>query len=358
MYQRDGKKVSEYRSKLSSIESEISSLKNKYLFQDIFNNIKDIETKLFSIGSKLKTIRQKGYVFRKDWENSIIAYQSELPDIKSNIHSESQNISNTHSFALNSILSEIVSIRSSFESTPGSYYSHIDSMESRIAPIKTMVEGAENKLKVMIQPMDEKVNRINSRIERIDKGFELIERASFKLFKAENLVDVWGAMYIKEGKKGPKGFIYLTDKRFRFEQNEDVVVSRKFLIVTKKERRQKLMVDEPIGLIASSKDTEKGLFLARKEMLELEFEQGAKIRKATFRTFIDSKELDDVLDSAISGRIMKTMTGEALKKEEKKEEKPLPKIDKCPACGASFNKPIVKGMTHIKCKYCGKLINF
>ncbi len=358
MYQGDDKKVSEYRSKLSSMERDVNSLKSKYLFQDIFGRVRDIETKLSSIANSLKINRQKGFIFCKDWEDSIAAYREEMPGIKNNIQTESQNISNVHSFTLNSMLSEIASVRGSYENSPGSFYSHIDSLQSRILPVKTMVSDAQNKLSSMIQPMEEKVSKIKTRISRIDKGFENLEKASFKLLEGENLVDVWDAMYLKEGKKGPRGFIYLSDKRFRFEQDEDVVVSRKFLIVTKKKRVQKLMIDEPIGRIAASKDAEKGFFLARKEMLELEFGQGAKLRKATFRTFIDSKEIDDILDSVVSGGINAGKTAESIEKEKEKVKKPLPKIDKCPACGASFNTPIVKGMTHIKCNFCGKLVNF
>jgi hypothetical protein len=358
MYQKDDKAVGEYRSKLSSIESEANSLKTKYLFQNIFGSVRDIETKLGTLGNSLQTVRQKGFIFGKDWEDSIAAYQAELPGIKTNIQSESQNIANVHSFTLNSIISEVISIRATFESSPASYYSHIDSLESRLKPIDTMVNDAENKLQAMIQPMQDKVNRIANHISRIDKGFEALENASFKLLAEENLVDVWDAMYLKEGKKGPRGFIYLTDKRFRFEQNEDVVVSRKFLVVTKKERVRKLMIDEPIGLIVKSKEAERGFFLARKELLDLEFGQGAKIRKATLRLFMDSKEVDDILDSVVSGGIEVSKTAAAAEKEKEKATKPLPKIDKCPACGASFDKPIVKGMTHIKCEFCGKIINF
>jgi hypothetical protein len=358
MYQRDEQQVSAYRSKLSSIESEANSLKNRYLLQNIFSNVRDMEVKLGTLGNSLQTIRQKGFIFGKDWEDSIIAYQQELPGIKTSIQMESQNIANVHSFTLNSITSEIVSMRASFESSPGSYYSHIDSLESRLSPIKSMITDAENKLQAMIQPMQDKVNRIATRISRIDKGFENLESSSFKLLVQENLVDVWDAMYLTEGKKGPRGFIYLTDKRIRFEQNEDVVVSRKFLVVTKKERVRKLMIDEPIGLITASKDAERGFFLARKEMLDLEFGQGAKVRKAAFRLFTDSKEVDNVLDSVVSGGIETSKTAAAAEDEKKKAEKPLPKIDKCPACGASFDKPIVKGMTHIKCDFCGKIVNF
>lgn len=356
MYQRDDSRVSEYRKKLSSIERKANDLKTRYLFQGIFGSVRDIESKLGTLGRNLQTIRQKGFIFGKDWEDSLAAYRQELPGIKTSIQTETRNIANVHSFTLNSIISEVTSIRASFESNPGSYYSHIDSLESRLHPINTMINDAENKLQVMIQPMQEKVNRIATRISRIDKGFETLESASFKLLSEENLVDVWDAMYLKEGKKGPRGFVYLTDNRIRFEQNEDVVVSRKFLVVTKKERVRKLMIDEPIGLITTSKDAERGFFLARKEMLDLEFGQGAKVRKATFRLFTDSKEVDNVLDSVVSGGIEASKTASAAEKQKEKEAKPLPRIDKCPACGASFNKPIVKGMTHIKCEFCGKVI--
>jgi hypothetical protein len=358
MYQRDEQKVGKYRSKLSSIENEVNGLKSKYLFQGIFNTVRNIEGKLTRIEAGTRTVRQKGFIYGKDWELMVSDYKSELPNIKTSIQTESNNISNLHSFTLNQIVSEISSIRKGYESSPGTYCSHIDSLESRISPVKSLVEDAENKLKTMIQPMEDKTDLLNRRVNRIGKGYDYLEKASFKLLEGENLVDAWDAMYLKDAKKGPKGIIFLTDKRFRFEQNENVVVSRRFLVLTKKEHRQKLMIDEPIGLIVSSKDSEKGFFLARKEILELQFEHGAKIKKATFRTNIDSKEVDDILDLVISGKIAKTITKEALEEEKKKEKKALPKIDKCPACGASFNKPIVKGMTHIKCEFCGKLINF
>jgi|GEM_PF-4515393 len=354
MYHRDEEKVGNYRSKLSSIQNDITDLKRKYLFDDVFGNIRDIEKKLNGIENGIRTVRQKGFVYGKEWEKMVIDYKGELPRIKTSIQTESNNIANIHSFTLDQMVSEISSMRSDFETNPANYYSHIDSVESRISPIKSLIKDADNKLKAIIQPMEEKLNTLDKRIKRIDNGFEQIEKASFKLLEGESPVDAWSAQYLKEGKKGPKGMIFLTDKRFRFEQNEDVVVSRRFLVVTKKERRQELLIDEPIGLIVSSKDSEKGFFLARKEMLHLDFEHGAKIREATFRTNVDSKEIDDVLDSVISGGISKTITDEGTKT----EEKTLPKIDKCPACGASFTKPIVKGMTHIRCEYCGKVVYF
>jgi len=356
MYQRDEERVNNYRAKISTIEKEIADLKRRYLFQEIFDSVRDIERKLSRLVNDIRTVRQKGFVYGKDWENTVTDYNGELPGLKAAIQTESNNISNANSFVLNQTINEIASLHRDFETNPSNYYSYVDSMESKITPIKKIISDAENKLKAMIQPMEEKLNKLSARIERVNDGFEYLEKATFKLLVGENLIDVWGAQYLKEGKKGPKGIIFLTDKRFRFEQNEDVVVSRRFLVVTKKEHIQKLLIDEPIGLISSSKDTEKGIFLVHKEMLNLEFERGAKIRKAIFRTNIDSKEVDNILDSVISGGIERDVTSES--KERKKEEKPLPKIDKCPACGASFDRPIVKGMTHIKCKYCGKIINF
>ena len=56
MYQKDDKKVSEYRSKLSSIERDANSLKTKYLFQNIFSNVRDIETKIGTLGNSLQTV--------------------------------------------------------------------------------------------------------------------------------------------------------------------------------------------------------------------------------------------------------------------------------------------------------------
>ncbi|OQX52034.1 MAG: hypothetical protein B5M53_09590 [Candidatus Cloacimonas sp. 4484_209] len=352
MYQRDEEKVQTYRSKLSSIENEVTTLKKRYLFEEIFNAVSTIEKNLTTLDKQLKTIRQKGFIYGKDWEQLISDFKNELPGIKKNIQKESDSIANIHSFTLDKITSEIDSIRLDFEKTPGAYYSYIDSVESKIFPIKEFVSEAETKLKTMIQPIEERIGVLISKVNRINNGFEHLEKATFKLLEGENLVDVWDAQYFKEGKKGPKGFIFLTDKRFRFEQDENVVVSRKFLVVAKREHRQNLLIDEPIGLIISSKDSEKGFFLAKKEMLNLEFGQGAKVRKAIFRTTIDSKEVDDIIDSVISGGIASTMVPEA----GKKAEKPLPKIDRCPACGAMLTTPIVKGMTYIKCEYCGKII--
>lgn len=358
MYQQNDDKVASYRSKLSSIQNQLSGLKRKFFFENISNTLGNLENSLSGIDKKIGTIRQKGFIFGKDWEKQIANYKSEFSNIKTNIQNESNNISNVHSMTLNQMTSEISTVRANFESNPDNYYSHIDSLESRITPVKKIIDDAENKLRSMIEPVEKKIHGFSNRIKRIDKGYEYLENASFNLLQNEHLVDIWEAQYLKEAKKGPKGVIYLTDKRFRFEQNEDVVVSRKFLFITKKEHRQKLMVDEPIGSIVSSKDSEKGFFLVRKEVLNLEFGEGAKLRKASFRTFIDSEEVDNILDSVVSGGITSTMTEEALKKEKEMEGKPLPKIDRCPACGASFNKPIVKGMTHIKCEYCGKIIYF
>ncbi len=75
MYQRDEQKVGKYRSKLSSIENEVTGLKSKYLFQGIFNTARNIEGKLTRIDAGSRTGRKKGVIYGKDLDLMDLDYE-------------------------------------------------------------------------------------------------------------------------------------------------------------------------------------------------------------------------------------------------------------------------------------------
>ena len=111
-----------------------------------------------------------------------------------------------------------------------------------------------------------------------------------------------------------------------------------------------MLVDEEIGLLQESVDSKKG-FIIKDQILTLNWHGSAAYQTTTFEIKGKAKAWDTLIEDTVSGTIDRhRVQGADLPP---KPETPKNFPAQCEACGAGFDKPVVRGTTERVCAYCG-----
>jgi len=214
------------------------------------------------------------------------------------------------------------------------------------------VEAANDAVRGMFDAVESDVGEISQEVEKCLRMLDLMDQASFGFQPGEAGIAVVRAQWIKEGdKRGPKGLLYLTDRRLLFEQREKVAVKKILFVRVASEQVQEMLWEAPIGSLTEVKASEKRrALIMKKERLTLEFKLPATISEAVLELAEDSDAWRALINRVISGDIDK----ERVDREEGAAEEPVIEVpSKCPSCGAGLDVQVVRGMVAVKCPYCG-----
>jgi hypothetical protein len=407
--------------KISDLTSQASRIHSETI-RELSKEISSINTNLDSLAGKFKNLRSKGYVYGAVTEKQLQDFKERWRERKRDIEEQLQSISRELRYKYDDVEREIRDLRDLFErdySDAESRYSYVEEM---VHSFKTYVDAEEDRLEALYKDIEHGLEKIKKELEEIEWAFNELGKSSVKLHQGEDLIFACKGQHLEDRKKnGPKGTIFLTSNRFLFEQNEDIVVSRTLIFFTKKEHVQKIIIDKPIGALASIKDTEQG-WLFKAELLDVSFRDG-KTGDMLFKLDKDSTMIKELISRIVEGHIDTERIGsntgscsvsdvparneysshtpdellqrtkempedENLKKmrrftpgmnellEEKERdsspsaeaanvtppvqpaERLEPKEIRCPGCGAIYDKPLLKGITSDECTYCSTTIKF
>ncbi len=342
----------ELRDKLSRLESKLSKLSSRAMFSKLSDETEDIGSNLALLPSKIEGIRAKGYIFKKYLERKAEVLSSHWNELKPRLNEEMRRLGRDLKLEAD-VVSREISLNRSYLSSPTEIEAFIERTERKIDDLEDRTRSAEEKLRGMFDTLNTNIRETRKQLDRVEWMQKQLDEASFQLHVEENAIEAVEAEYLEDGKKGPKGILYLTDQRLLFEQKEKVVVERRLLIFTKKEKVQELLLDIPLNLVEEVIDKEAG-FIFRKELLDLKLRSGAPVREATFKLKADSELWRGWIRRVITGEIEGEeieVAREEEKKEGEKEEKP--RVIKCPTCGAIVDKPILRGQVSVECDFCG-----
>jgi len=190
---------------------------------------------------------------------------------------------------------------------------------------------------------------------QIDAGKQMLDwmdSASFGFQPGEAGVSAVEAKWLQDGEKeGPKGILFLTDRRLLFEQREKVAKKKILFITTASEEVQELLWEAPIGALEDATASEKRRALVlKKEHLALNFRRPAAVREALLELSADSDGWRTLVNRALTGELDQERVERGA---ERTVETQLQVPSKCPNCGAALDVTVTRGMTAIKCVYCG-----
>ncbi|NJL95119.1 MAG: hypothetical protein HC915_16070 [Anaerolineae bacterium] len=187
-----------------------------------------------------------------------------------------------------------------------------------------------------------------SQLGDIERYLEMASEATFPLAAAEAIFMAVEAEW-EEGDK-PDGVFYITDQRVLFEQKEK---TGKNLLGRGGKLKHELLWEAPLHTIDEVAHENKGL-MGGIDLIYLKFLAGGPFAGTTLEVKKGIKA------EWFAGQLKRAATGGLTKERAQEIDEALVEAivnapTTCPVCGATFDQPIIAGMTQMKCTYCGAI---
>jgi len=341
------------RAKAKTLESTLDSVRTKASLSQVFDAIEDMDSDLGAIGGRLSQVRTRGYVFKSHLEADLQAVHNEWPATRLGVQMDAEAQRRRLVPQMDELQVRYAEARALIETDLIQGEAVLAAVEAAGQALQKNADSAISTLQGMYDSLKSRLDKVKSSVDKVERILVDVDKASFKLYPDENIVDTIEGQWLTDQKGGPKGILYCTDHRLLFEQKEEVATKRMLFVVTEKQKVQQLVLDVPIGAVQQAKESESGALLFRRDHLELAFGPQSKVRSAHFILKGDSAAWQQLINRVNAGEIEKEWVKRA---EPAAADAPKAMPTQCPTCGARITQTLVRGMKSVKCQYCGSVI--
>ena len=225
----------------------------------------------------------------------------------------------------------------------------LQEIESGIPQLRLGLSEMQNSISPALSPLEKKFDDIDGDLRRAESTLSILEGASFPWEESETPIV---AIRAKDLTKDVEGFITLTNLKFVFEHEKEIVLKKTLFVVTEKKIVREVVVQKPIGMVTGLSQGKVGFF--KGSGLFVKFSSDTGIPEMKFDTTgEDAESLTKIYNYIISGEAEKELaaTAPAVTEEE------APQLITCPVCGAPYTDKIYRGQTGVNCKYCGAAVS-
>ena len=225
--------------------------------------------------------------------------------------------------------------------------SEITQFDAAVNNVNLTTSNQLNQLTNSFGTLKEDFGQIEEIVADAENAVNSITSASFPLMEREHPIL---CLKVKKHEPGEEneGRLFVTDQRLLYETEKEVVLEKKWFVVTKKKMDRVLDLEVPLGLITEAHKGRVG-FMAW-DGVYVEIKPGQKYKQAIFDTHgEDAEKLVGAIDYVLSGQADKDrVLTEAI-------EKPPEGIKAffCVKCGAPLNVLTTRGIAEVNCMYCG-----
>jgi hypothetical protein len=340
----------EFLSKVESIESRFRSLQDDIALRWVNDDLGDIDTTLRDLPTSIQQVRSRGYVFKSYLEKKTGMLAQQWAEIRPRVTAAVDEQSRDLRYQSDLFQQRLPFLR------PNRSEVELAAAESAVSDLESRVRAAKGSIEGMYSALKENIGQTVTQMKDIVWTLDQVDGATFKLYPGEGVVSAVKAQWMTSEKEGPKGILYLTDERVLFEQKEEIATKKVLFIATEKQKVQELKWEAALGQVESAQASEKGgafLGIGKKELLEFDFGSSVRVRSALLRLEADSDAWQALIGRVKSGDIAGERT---VPKDKAAVEAARAAPTKCTTCGATITQAVVKGMTEIKCEYCGAIV--
>jgi len=223
-------------------------------------------------------------------------------------------------------------------------------IESRISNFTPRVAELEGDVSDTLGDFESRLEGLEQDLKIAEATVDLTSQAAFPWKKGESAIY---AVEAKDMDNDIDGVVTLTNQRFIFESEKEVVLKKTLFIATEKKKVREVVVDQPIGIIDEMHKGRVGFLAGHGVFMTFKPESRLKEMK------LDTKghEAECMLrfyNFVVSGEAEKELAELEEKEgvEEMKERGPLV----CEICGGPYTDEIYRGQTSVQCKYCGAVM--
>lgn len=341
--------------RINSLNSDLQSLQSDVRLSSVRDSLEDIDTLVNGLGPCIQDLRKQGYVFGKGFEGKSAAYVKQWGDMRASILQEINRQSPMLEQQIRPLEDQLAQVRAR-ATNPAIVKPAVDRLENEIESLKSKVNAAESSINGMFDSLQSETNAFNETLDRINEMLQHFSAACFRLLPTEGAVMAVKATYSRDpktDKDDPQGFLFLTDQRLLFEQNQEIATKKVLFITTEKQKVQKLLLEVPLALLDQALASKQGLF-GHEDHLELRLKSGAQAPQAWFH--LDGQDCNlwqATIGQACSGGLANDRAV-AIDAEEERKAHAAP--SQCPNCGAPITQVVLRGMDSITCAYCQHVI--
>jgi len=348
MAQVDRERESLY-SRVNSIESDLSSASRS--ISDVESKLAYIESAMGSLPSRLVTVRGRGYAAMGHLENSIDLltrkWTESAPLLKQTF------LNNVQPLTAQIRVLEAETQRLRTEIDKGNLAaSHV--LASRLSinasSLRARAISEASKVSAPLNELAASLDAIDRDLKVAEKTLELFSQASFPLKQGESpVLAIEGKIMISDKSNGT---LFFTNQRFIFEGKREIVLEKKFFIVTKKKIEKSVSIEQPIGALQEIYKGRVGLIAWTGIYIRYKPERGLEETPFDVKGW-EADIITRFFNYIIGGEADKDI---AMIKGVQVKEAPAIQIARCPNCGAPYTREIYKGETSVQCEYCRTLI--
>jgi hypothetical protein len=200
-----------------------------------------------------------------------------------------------------------------------------------------------------MSPLEKRFQAIDKDLRKAESTVSIVSQASFPWENDESPIV---AAKVKDLNKDLEGFLTLTNHRFIFENEKEIVLKKVLFVVTEKKTVRETVIQKPIGMVNKLVQGKVGFLRGSGFFVEFASESGIPEMKLD----TSGQEVEWIVESynyIISGRAeeeLAALTPETIANLEKLQ------LVVCSVCAAPYREKIYRGQTSVNFGYCGAII--
>jgi len=340
--------------KIRSLQSQLPDLQEDVRLTSLRDSLEDLETTVNNLDQEIADLRARGYVFDKGLESQAEDLTQQWRTLRPGVTRQIELQAQTLQTSLRPIENQITQLGARAKH-PTAASPLVNRADAAITTLEGKISAAESSIRGMFDQFSSQVNKIEAGMAKVDWMLTEISEATFQLLSTEAGVSAVKAVWAKSGKErkdDPEGVLYLTDQRLIFEQKEKIATKKVLFITTEKKLVQQQLWESPVALVEGVK-TEKQGFLNKEDHLDISLASGAPFPSVHVHIWGDNETWSALIKRA---RAKDFDQDRAIPIAAAAVEKVKSAPESCPACGATVDQVVLRGMDSLTCNYCGHVM--
>lgn len=336
-----------------NVRWRFSSLEASAQLSDVYQAIGHLDSRLTQLPLELNELRSRGYVHAGQFEDKIAAVDEQWDQVRSQVEAALREQVTRLNQELRQVSLQVTRMAAGNRAS-------ISAADTAVNGLSQRINAAGNAVRGLYGQMAGEIDAIDGNMDQLDAMLDRFEASKIEMRETEAPLAAAAAEWHQNNEEGPTGFLFLTDQRLLFEQNEEVTTKKLLgLFATETEKIQELLLEIEIAHIDAIEDLEEKsgfLSMGKDEILELVMSAAAPVSRARFHLIEeDSTAWAALIKRVKSGDIDDDRAEEYIDEAAEADAAALTFPTQCPQCFAPVPQP-PRGVTSISCDYCGSVI--
>lgn len=347
----------EVKSAINSLDFSIRNVQRDVTMSSLSSEVSRISQDLVNQTTRLKELRDQGFVFDDELELKIKQNNANWRRIKPSIENDIRSYVNKLKTEMSQVDETMRRLRG-LAASPVMAEPQIKRLKGSLDILEKNAKAANDAVSSRFSAIKNDVNAINTRLSAVEWMMNELHQASFKLMEVEAPVSALKVSWCRDGvesKDDPDGILFLTDQRLIFEIHEKIVKKKVLFITTASEIERRVGFETILANVERPEHFQEGV-LKGKSHLRLVFTSQGPYNQVQFRvTSGSNSEFCRLISRIQSGELLKNRT-EEIDQESLERLRNVP--SECPACGGMVTQKVLRGQNETTCEYCGFVMRF